>query len=105
MGARRGWRMENKNRMLLVLKYLWEKTDENHTAGIQELTQYLLENGITVTTDSFSMFAVASTPKPKGSDNPKTGDANIAMNIAVLLAALSMVSFAGVYAKNKAEQY
>ncbi len=41
--------MENKNRMLLVLKYLWEKTDENHTAGIQELTQYLLENGITVT--------------------------------------------------------
>ena len=63
------------------------------------------KNGITVTTDSFSMFAVASTPKPKGSDNPKTGDANIAMNIAVLLAALSMVSFAGVYAKNKAEQY
>ena len=41
--------MENKNRMLLVLKYLWEKTDENHTAGIQELTQYLMENGITVT--------------------------------------------------------
>jgi len=41
--------MENKNRMLLVLKYLWEKTDENHTVGIQELTQHLLDNGITVT--------------------------------------------------------
>lgn len=41
--------MENKNRLLLVLKYLWEKTDEDHAVGIQELTEYLEQNGITVT--------------------------------------------------------
>ena len=63
------------------------------------------KDGITVTTDGFSLFAVSSTPKPSGSDNPKTGESNVAANIAMLLAALSMVSFAGVYAKNKAEQY
>ena len=63
------------------------------------------KDGITVTTDGFSLFAVASTIKPSGSDVPKTGESNVAANIAMLLAMLSMVSFIGVYAKNKAEQY
>ena len=63
------------------------------------------KDGITVTTDGFSLFAVASTIKPSGSDVPKTGESNVAANIAMLLAMLSMVSFVGVYAKNKAEQY
>ena len=59
------------------------------------------KDGITVTTNSFSLFAVS----PKASANPKTADANLAINIAILLAALSLVSFAGVYAKRKGEQY
>ena len=63
------------------------------------------KDGIMITTDGFSLFAVASTPVPAGSDVPATGEANAATNIAVLLALLSLFSFAGVYAKNKAEQY
>ena len=63
-------------------------------------------DGIMITTDGFSLFAVSSTLKTSGgSDNPGTGEANVSSNIALLLALLSMVSFAGVYAKNKAEQY
>ncbi|MCF0135598.1 MAG: WYL domain-containing protein [Lachnospiraceae bacterium] len=41
--------MENKNRLLSILKYMWEKTDEDHTTDIAELTRYLEQNGITVT--------------------------------------------------------
>ena len=61
-------------------------------------------DGVMITTDSFSMFAVSSTAKSSG-NNPGTGEASVSSNIALLLALLSMVSFAGVYAKNKAEQY
>ena len=65
-----------------------------------------VDDGIMVTTDGFSLFAVSSTLKASGgSDNPATGEANVSANIALLLAMLSLVSFAGVYAKNKAEQY
>ena len=60
------------------------------------------KDGITVTTDGFSLFAVTSL---QNSDNPKTGDAAVALNIAFLLAMLSMVSFAAVYVKNKAALY
>jgi len=35
------------NRTLLILKYLWENTDENNTASIADLTAYLAENGFT----------------------------------------------------------
>ena len=63
------------------------------------------KDGITITTDSFSLFAVASTPRPKGSDNPKTGETNVSANIALLLAMLSMMSFTAVYTKNRGEQY
>ena len=65
------------------------------------------EDGITVTSNSFSLFAIASISNNSngGSDNPGTGESNVSANIAFLLALLSMVSFAGVYAKNKAEQF
>ncbi len=65
------------------------------------------KDGITVTTGSFSQFAVASISNNSngGGDNPGTGESNVSANIAFLLALLSMVSFAGVYAKNKAEQF
>lgn len=63
-----------------------------------------VSDGIMVTTDGFSLFAVSSTLKTSGG-NPATGESNVSANIAMLLALLSMVSFAAVYAKNKAEQY
>ena len=65
------------------------------------------EDGITVTSNSFSLFAIASISNNSngGGDNPGTGESNVSANIAFLLALLSMVSFAGVYAKNKAEQF
>ncbi len=65
------------------------------------------KDGITVTSNSFSQFAIASISSNSngGSDNPGTGESNVSANIAFLLALLSMVSFAGVYAKNKAEQF
>ena len=65
------------------------------------------EKGITVTSNSFSLFAIASISNNSngGGDNPGTGESNVSANIALLLALLSMVSFAGVYAKNKAEQF
>ena len=65
------------------------------------------EDGITVTSNSFSLFAIASISNNSngGGDNPGTGESNVSANIALLLALLSMVSFAGVYAKNKAEQF
>ena len=65
------------------------------------------KDGITVTSNSFSLFAIASISNNSngGGDNPGTGESNVSANIALLLALLSMVSFAGVYAKNKAEQF
>ncbi len=63
------------------------------------------KDGVTVTTDSFSAFAVAPTAKPSASDVPATGESNVPANVAMLLCLLSLVSFAGVYAKNKAAQY
>ena len=35
-----------QNKMLLILKYLWENTDENNTVSLAELLQYLSENGV-----------------------------------------------------------
>lgn len=35
-----------QNKMLLILKYLWDKTDEEHTVSIADLIQYLSENGL-----------------------------------------------------------
>ena len=34
------------SRTLLILKYLWEKTDERYTASIADLSKYLSENGV-----------------------------------------------------------
>ena len=34
------------SRILLILKYLWEQTDESHTASIADLSKYLSENGV-----------------------------------------------------------
>lgn len=35
-----------QNKMLLILKYLWDNTDEEHTASIADLMQYLDDNGL-----------------------------------------------------------
>lgn len=32
--------------MLLILKYLWDNTDESHTASIADMLKYLSENGL-----------------------------------------------------------
>ena len=37
--------MENKNRVLLVLKYLWETTDETHTVSLADISAYLCDCG------------------------------------------------------------
>ncbi len=34
------------SRILLILKYLWEQSDESHTVSIADLSKYLLENGV-----------------------------------------------------------
>ena len=62
------------------------------------------KDGITITSTSFSYYAITSTGA-KGTGNPGTGESSVSANIAMLLAVLSLVSFAGVYAKNKGEQY
>ena len=61
-------------------------------------------DGVMITTNGFSLFAVSSTAKSSG-NNPATGEASVSSNIALLLFLLSVVSFAGVYAKNKAARY
>lgn len=38
--------MESKNKMLIILKYLWEESDETNTVSIAELIQHLSENGL-----------------------------------------------------------
>ena len=62
------------------------------------------KDGIVLTSNSFSMFAVTSV---RNSSNgvPQTGESSVSTNIALLLGMLSIASFAGVYAKRKAEQY
>ncbi len=34
------------NKLLLILKYLWDNTDENNTVSLAELLQYLSEGGV-----------------------------------------------------------
>ena len=34
------------SRILLILKYLWEQSDESHTVSIANLSKYLSENGV-----------------------------------------------------------
>ncbi len=38
--------MPLENRTLLVLKYLWENTDENHTASIADIGDFLVKSGL-----------------------------------------------------------
>lgn len=45
-----------QNKILLVLKYLWDTTDENHTASIADLIQYLSENGLTADRKTISKY-------------------------------------------------
>ena len=61
-------------------------------------------DGVMITTNGFSLFAVSSTAKSSG-NNPATDEASVSSSIALLLFLLSVVSFAGVYAKNKAAWY
>ena len=35
-----------QNKMLLILKYLWDNTDESHTASIADMLNFLSENGL-----------------------------------------------------------
>ena len=37
--------MNSQKRLLLTLKYLWEKTDEEHPATLKEIGEYLQHNG------------------------------------------------------------
>lgn len=41
--------MNSQKRLLLTLKYLWEKTDEEHPATLKEIGEYLQHNGIETT--------------------------------------------------------
>lgn len=45
-----------QNKMLLILKYLWETTDESHTVSIADLLQYLSENGLTSDRKTISKY-------------------------------------------------
>ena len=63
------------------------------------------QNGVTVTADSLSAFAVAPKYKSGGNGSPVTGESNASVNFALLLAMLSLMSLTGVYAKNKAKRY
>ena len=38
--------MALENRTLLVLKYLWENTDEEHTATIADLREFIVNSGL-----------------------------------------------------------
>ena len=40
---------EKPNRLLLTMKYLWEKTDIDHPASVRDIAAYLEENGLTAT--------------------------------------------------------
>lgn len=41
--------MNSQKRLLLTLKYLWEKTDEEHPVTLKEIGEYLQHNGIETT--------------------------------------------------------
>lgn len=41
--------MNSQKRLLLTLKYLWEKTDEEHPSTLKEIGKYLQHNGIETT--------------------------------------------------------
>lgn len=41
--------MNNPNRLLLVLQYLWTTTDFEHPATIKEIISFLEENGVSAT--------------------------------------------------------
>lgn len=41
--------MNSQKRLILTLKYLWEKTDEEHPATLKEIGEYLQHNGIETT--------------------------------------------------------
>ena len=63
------------------------------------------KDGITFSSREFSLYAISSTVKQSGGDgNPGTGETNALTVIAFALAALSVIGFAVVYTKNKAEQ-
>ena len=34
------------DRTLLVLKYLWETTDENHTVSLADISNFLIDHGV-----------------------------------------------------------
>ncbi len=44
------------SRILLILKYLWENTDENNTVSIAELIQYLGNNGLSADRKTVSKY-------------------------------------------------
>lgn len=41
--------MNSQKRLLLTLKYLWEKTDEEHPATLKGIGEYLQQNGVETT--------------------------------------------------------
>ena len=61
------------------------------------------KNGIHFKAPSFSNYVISVTPKSAGSPSPKTGESNIAPNIAVLLVLLAASGMAGVMVKRKGE--
>lgn len=41
--------MNSQKRLLLTLKYLWNKTDEEHPAALKDIDEYLQQNSIETT--------------------------------------------------------
>lgn len=46
--------MVNKNRPLYILKYLWDNTDEDHPAIINDIFAHLEKNGIHTNRKNFA---------------------------------------------------
>ena len=74
------------------------------TKKVETVKAKVDKNGIHIPGTSFSDYVVSITPKSGGTSSPATGESSVALNIALILAVISLAGVAAVFVKRIAEK-
>ena len=87
-----------------IADFDYDKMERLETKKVETVKAKVDKNGIHIPGTSFSDYVVSITPKSGGTSSPATGESSVALNIALILAVISLAGVAAVFVKRIAEK-